>query len=452
MIRSPAALSTEAEASSCEAERVGRETVLAGIVATVAEAQRSRAPIQSLADRVAGYFVPAVIAVAAVTFVLWLWLGPEPRLAHAVMNAVAVLIIACPCALGLATPMSIMVGIGRGAQAGILIKNAEALERLEKVTTVAVDKTGTLTEGKPRLAELRSLGDVTEEQLLADVAAVELGSEHPLASALVEAAKARKIAIVSAKDFQATSGGGVSAKVNGRDVIVGKLAYLQSEGIPGSDHLATLGEPLQAQGHTTIFVAIDKRPAGVVSVADPIKTSTREAIASLHQLGLKILILTGDQERTARSVAVQLGLDRVEAGVTPAEKQARVEALRRNGEIVAMAGDGINDAPALAAADVGIAMGGGTGVAMETAGITLLTGDLRGIARAVILSRAIMRNIRQNLFFAFAYNALGIPIAAGVLYPFFGLLLSPIIAGAAMSLSSVSVIGNALRLRSIKLS
>jgi Cu+-exporting ATPase len=433
------------------AERVGSETVLARIVHMVAEAQRSRAPIQALADKVAGYFVPAVLAIAALTFIVWFFFGPEPRLAHAIVNAVAVLIIACPCALGLATPMSIMVGVGRGAQAGVLVKNAEAIERLEKVTTVVVDKTGTLTEGKPRLVELRPIGDISENELLARAAAVEQASEHPLGAAIVAAAKERGIALPTAKDFASTTGRGVSAIVNGVPVLAGKLDFLKSLAVEGADDLAAHAEPLQKLGQTAIFVAVNGKAAGVVSVADPIKASTPEAIRSLHALGLKIRMLTGDNKRTAEAVAQQLGLDQVEAGVAPADKHAHVEALRRNGEVVAMAGDGINDAPALAAADVGIAMGTGTDVAMESAGITLVKGDLRGIARAIKLSRALMSNIRQNIFFAFLYNALGIPIAAGLLYPFFGLLLSPIIAGAAMSLSSVSVIGNALRLRSVKL-
>ena len=433
------------------AERVGSETVLARIVHMVAEAQRSRAPIQALADKVAGYFVPAVLGIAALTFVLWFFFGPEPRLAHAIVNAVAVLIIACPCALGLATPMSIMVGVGRGAQAGVLVKNAEAIERLEKVTTIVVDKTGTLTEGKPRLVELRPVPGIAPEELLRVAAAVEQASEHPLAAAIVAGAKERSLTLLAVQNFQSTTGGGVSADVDGHPVLVGQLKYLQSHAITGTDALAGTAAPLQSQGQTAIFVAIGGKAAGLLTVADPIKASTPEAIRSLHALGLKIRMLTGDNQRTAEAVAQQLGLDHVEAGVAPADKHAHVEALRRNGEVVAMAGDGINDAPALAAADVGIAMGTGTDVAMESAGITLVKGDLRGIARAIKLSRALMSNIRQNLFFAFLYNALGIPIAAGLLYPVFGWLLSPIIAGAAMSLSSVSVIGNALRLRHVRL-
>jgi Cu+-exporting ATPase len=434
-----------------QAQHVGGETVLARVVQMVAEAQRSRAPIQALADKVAGYFVPAVLAVAVVTFALWFFLGPEPRLAHAIVNAVAVLIIACPCALGLATPMSIMVGVGRGAQAGVLVKSAEAMERLEKVTTVVVDKTGTLTEGKPRLVEARPVAGVAESDLLSAAAAVEQGSEHPLGEAIVRGAKERGIAIPTATDFSSTTGAGVGAQVNGRTVRIGKMEFMKSESIQGVAALATAAEELPKLGQTAVFVAIGDQAAGVLSVADPIKQSTPDAIQALHRAGLKIKMLTGDNRHTAEAVGRQLGLDQIEAGVAPADKHARIESLRKNGEVVAMAGDGINDAPALAAADVGIAMGTGTDVAMESAGITLLKGDLRGIARAITLSRALMRNIRQNLLFAFLYNALGIPIAAGLLYPWFGILLSPMLAGAAMSLSSVSVIGNALRLRSVDL-
>ena len=433
------------------AERVGSETVLARIVQMVADAQRSRAPIQALADRVAGYFVPTVLGVAVVTFALWFFLGPEPRLAHAIVNAVAVLIIACPCALGLATPMSIMVGVGRGAQAGVLVKSAEAIERLEMVDTVVVDKTGTLTEGKPRLVEIQPVAGTDEGTLLAAAASVEQSSEHPLAAAIVAGAQERGLTLDRAEDFQSFTGGGVSGLVGGRKVLVGKLDFLKEQGVADADALTTKAEPLQSQGQTAMFVSIDGKAAGIISVADPIKASTAEAIRLLHELGLKVLMLTGDNRRTADAVAKTLGLDNVEAGVVPSDKHARIEALRRDGKIVAMAGDGVNDAPALAAADVGIAMGTGTDVAMESAGITLLKGDLRGIARAIRLSRALIGNIRQNLFFAFIYNALGIPIAAGLLYPFFGLLLSPIIAGAAMSLSSVSVIGDALRLRRVPL-
>jgi Cu+-exporting ATPase len=434
-----------------EAERVGDETVLAQIVRMVSEAQRSRAPIQRLADKVAGYFVPAVLFVAFATFVVWLWLGPEPRLAHAIVNAVAVLIIACPCALGLATPMSIMVGVGRGAHAGVLVKNAGALELMEKVTTLVVDKTGTLTEGKPRVTKIVVAGGVTEDDLLAAAASAELQSEHPLASAIVAAARERSIAIENAEEFLSTTGGGVIAKKGDVQIVVGQPAFLRANGISGLEDLETQARELQAEGQTVVFVAINGSAAGIIAVSDPIKQSTPGAIQELKRLGLKVIMLTGDNERTAQAVAKKLGLDQVEAGVAPKDKHERVEALRRDGSIVAMAGDGINDAPALAAADVGIAMGTGTDVAMESAGITLVKGDLNGIVQAIHLSRAVMRNIRQNLFFAFIYNALGIPIAAGVFYPFFGLLLSPIIAGAAMSLSSVSVIANALRLQRARL-
>ena len=433
------------------AERVGGETMLARIVQMVADAQRSRAPIQALADRVAGWFVPAVLGIAVLTFALWFFLGPEPRLAHALVNAVAVLIIACPCALGLATPMSIMVGVGRGAQAGVLVKNAEALERLEKVNTLVVDKTGTLTEGKPRLISCRAVADVEENELLATAASVEHSSEHPLAAAIVAGAKDRGLALRDVTDFQSTTGGGVSARVDARDVLIGKPAFLREHNITGLDPLIAEAAPLQAQAQTVIFIAIAGKAAGFIAVADAIKESTPDAIRALHALGLKILMLTGDNKATATHIAQTLGIDSVTAEVSAADKHDIIRDLRTKGARVAMAGDGINDAPALAAADVGIAMGTGTDVAMESAGITLLGGDLRALVRAVHLSRALMSNIRQNLIFAFLYNALGIPLAAGLLYPFFGILLSPIIAGAAMSLSSVSVIANALRLRSVSL-
>ena len=434
-----------------KASRVGSDTVLAQIVAMVAQAQRSRAPIQSLADRVAGWFVPAVIASALLTFAAWTWLGPEPRSAHAIVNAVAVLIIACPCALGLATPMSIMVGVGRAAQAGVLIKEARTIEFLEKVDTLVVDKTGTLTEGKPRLTQIVAAGLVAESELLSAAAAVERHSEHPLAAAIVRGAAERGIEQMDAENFESVTGGGISGTVNGRHVLVGKALYLKTQGVLDLEPLESKAALLQEEGHGAVFVAIDGRAAGLLAVSDPIKATTQEAIGHLHRLGIKILMLTGDHERTARAVARKLGIDEIEAGVEPSRKHERVRELRQQGRIVAMAGDGINDAPALAAADVGIAMGTGTDVAMESAGITLIKGDLRGIERAILLSRAMMRNIRQNLFFAFLYNAAGIPIAAGVLYPSFGLLLSPILAGAAMSLSSVSVIANALRLRSCRL-
>ena len=434
-----------------EAERVGEETLLARIVQMVSAAQRSRAPIQALADRVAGYFVPAVLLAAVVTFVGWAWLGPEPRYAHGLVNAVAVLIIACPCALGLATPMSIMVGIGRGAQAGVLIRNAEALELMEKVTLLAVDKTGTLTEGKPRLTQVLTVNGAGGEEWLADAAAVEHNSEHPLAAAVVQGALARGAKLQPVADFLAVAGGGVAGKVGGRAVLVGKIAFLRDRGVSGLDGLEKPAAEREAGGQTVMFAAINGAAAGLLVVADPIKDSTPEAIAALHRLGLKLIMLTGDNERTATAVAKKLDLDQVEAGVEPQRKHERIQQLRQQGQTVAMAGDGVNDAPALAAAQVGIAMGTGTDVAMESAGITLVKGDLRGIVKAIILSRATMRNIRQNLFFAFIYNAIGIPLAAGVLYPHFGILLSPMIAGAAMSLSSVSVIGNALRLRGAKL-
>lgn len=434
-----------------EAARIGSDTLLAQIVKMVGEAQRSRAPIQGFADKVAGYFVPAVIAAAIITFLVWAIFGPQPRLAYAIANAVAVLIIACPCALGLATPMSVMVGVGRGAQAGVLIRNAEAIEVMGKVTRLVVDKTGTLTEGKPRLMKVVPAEGVSEEELLLAAASVEQNSEHPLAAAIVQGAKQRGVSPQPVEDFASTTGGGVAARLDGRDILIGKLEFLQRREVGGLNAIEHEAARLQSEGQTVIFTAIDGKAAGLISVADPIKASTPEAIQQLHERGLKITMLTGDNERTARAVAKQLGLDQVEAGVEPQDKHARVEQFRRQGEIVAMAGDGINDAPGLAAAHVGIAMGTGTDVAMESAGITLVKGDLRGISKAVALSHATMRNIRQNLFFAFIYNTLGIPIAAGVLYPFFGMLLNPMIAGAAMSLSSVSVIVNALRLRNVKI-
>ena len=434
-----------------QAEHVGSETVLARIVKMVADAQRSRAPIQALADKVSGWFVPAVLGCAVVTFIVWASVGPQPRFAHAIVNAVAVLIIACPCALGLATPMSVMVGIGRGAQAGVLIRNAEAMEVMEKVTTVVVDKTGTLTEGKPRLTQVIPANGVTEDDLLLTAASVEQNSEHPLAAAIVHGVKERNVKLQPVTDFNSITGGGVVGKIGGREIAVGNLKFLQERNVADLGSIEPRATALQAEGQTAMFIAINGKAAGILTVSDPIKASTPEAIAQLHKLGLKIIMLTGDNERTANAVARTLGLDHVEAGVEPKDKHKRIQQLRQQGQIVAMAGDGINDAPALAAANVGIAMGTGTDVAMESAGITLVKGDLLGIAKSITLSRSMMRNIRQNLFFAFAYNALGIPIAAGLLYPFFGWLLSPIIAGAAMSLSSVSVIANALRLRHAKL-
>jgi Cu+-exporting ATPase len=428
------------------AERVGSETLLSQIVRMVSEAQRTRAPIQGLADTVSAWFVPAVIAVAAATFAAWILLGPEPRFAHALVNAVAVLIIACPCALGLATPMSIMVGTGRGAAAGVLIRNAEALELLEKVDTLLVDKTGTLTEGKPRLVLVESVGAFEEGEVLRLAASLERASEHPLGHAIVQAAQERGATLAPSSDFRSITGKGIAGTVGGHSVAVGSAGLLSEVGADPAA-LRSRAEVLRAEGQTVLFVAVDGQPAGLLGVADPIKSSTQEALQSLRDEGVRVIMLTGDSRTTAQAVAAKLGLDAFEADVMPAQKQQVVERLRAEGRVVAMAGDGINDAPALAAADVGIAMGTGTDVAMESSGVTLVKGDLRGIARARRLSHATMRNIRQNLFFAFAYNTLGVPVAAGVLYPFFGLLLSPMIASAAMSLSSVSVIFNALRLR-----
>ena len=432
-------------------EKVGADTMLARIVQMVADAQRSRAPIQGLVDKVAGIFVPAVVVIALVTFALWFFFGPEPRLAYAIVNAVAVLIIACPCALGLATPMSIMVGVGRGAQAGILVKNAEALELLGKVQWLVVDKTGTLTEGKPRLTDAVTSGGVDESTLVQFAASLERASEHPLAAAIVRGVEERKLALLPVIDFRSVTAGGVAGRVNGRAVLVGKQKFLEAEGLALPAALADRAAALQLEGKTVVFAAVDGVAAGLLAVADPIKESTAEAVTQLHALGIKLVMATGDNRRTAEAVAKKLGIDDFQAEVEPADKIRRVEELRRQGGLVAMAGDGINDAPALAAADVGIAMGTGTDVAMESAGVTLVQGDLRGIAKAIHLSRATMGNIRQNLFFAFIYNALGVPIAAGLLYPFFGLLLSPMIAGLAMAFSSVSVITNALRLRRVRL-
>jgi Cu+-exporting ATPase len=430
------------------AQRVGEATLLARIVRMVGEAQRSRAPIQRLADRVAAWFVPAVVIAAAGTFTVWAAAGPEPRLAHALVNAVAVLIIACPCALGLATPMSIMVGTGRGASAGVLVRNAEALELMERVDTLLVDKTGTLTEGKPKVAAVRAAAGFSEEQVLGAAAAIERASEHPLAHAILEEARRRGIQAGPVAAFRSITGKGVAGETDGRPVVVGNAALMRDQGIQGD--LAE-ADRLRAQGQTAMLVAIGGRLAGVVGVADPIKPSAAEALRALRDQGIRVVMLTGDGRDTARAVAEELSIEEFEAEVLPDRKIEVVRRLRSEGRIVAMAGDGINDAPALAAAHVGIAMGTGADVAMESADVTLLRGDLRGIVRARRLGRATMRNIRQNLFWAFAYNVLGIPIAAGALYPLLGLLLSPMIASAAMSFSSVSVIGNALRLRKVAL-
>ncbi|NBX29173.1 heavy metal translocating P-type ATPase [bacterium] len=435
------------------ADKVGKDTVLSRIIGMVADAQRSRAPIQKVADAVAGYFVPAVLAIAVITFVVWAIAAPEqPPLAWALVNAVAVLIIACPCALGLATPMSIMVGIGRGAREGVLVKNAEVLERLEKVDTVVVDKTGTLTAGRPSLTECIPVAPLAEVDLLRVAASVEEQSEHPLARAIVAGAAARNISVPRVDLFDSVTGGGARGSVEGRKVLVGKRAWLAEERVADLSALDDRAEALQRQGRTVMHVAVDGRLAGLIAVSDPIKASTPEAVRSVHNLGLRLIMLTGDGVETARTVATGLGIDDFRAGVTPEGKHAIVRSLQAEGRTVAMAGDGINDAPALAAADVGIAMGTGSDAAIESAGVTLVQGDLRGIVRAIDLSRHTMRNIRQNLFFALVYNALGVPIAAGVLYPLSShLLLNPMIAAAAMSLSSVSVVANALRLRSMKI-
>jgi Cu+-exporting ATPase len=432
------------------AEKVGVDTLLSQIVKMVSEAQRTRAPIQKLADTVAGYFVPAVVTVAVITFIVWWLFGPTPALAYAVINAVAVLIIACPCALGLATPMSIMVGTGKGASAGVLIKNAESLEILEKVDTLVVDKTGTLTEGKPRLSGIYPQGNHDETELLGAIASLEQASEHPLAEAIVAAAKEKGLAFNKVSDFESLTGRGVTGIIDKQLVAIGNQKLCEELGVDVGT-LPGHANKLREDGQTVMFIVIDKEAAGLISVADPIKETTSDAIEALHKEGLTIVMLTGDNQKTAEAVARKLGIDRVEADVLPEQKAQVVKQLQADGHIVAMAGDGINDAPALAQAHVGIAMGTGTDVAMESAGVTLVKGDLQGIVRARHLSRGVMKNIRQNLFFAFIYNSLGVPIAAGILYPFFGLLLSPMIAAAAMSFSSVSVIGNALRLRNIKL-
>ncbi len=432
------------------AEKVGRDTMLAQIVRMVSEAQRSRAPIQRLADVVSSWFVPAVILTALLAFAAWTLWGPAPAMGYALIAAVSVLIIACPCALGLATPMSIMVGVGRGAQEGVLIKNAEALERMEKVDTVIVDKTGTLTEGRPKVTAIKTLSGFAEDDLLRLLASLEQGSEHPLAAAIVAAARERSLDLLQAGDFDSPTGKGVLGTVDGRKLVVGNARFLAEHEVE-TGPLEEIADTLRQDGATAILAAVDGKPAGVVAIADPVKESTPAAIKALHADGIAVVMLTGDNKTTAQAVAKKLGIDRVEAEVLPEQKAAIVKQLRDEGRVVAMAGDGVNDAPALAAADVGIAMGTGTDVAIESAGVTLLRGDLMGIVRARRLSEATMRNIRQNLFFAFIYNAAGVPVAAGILYPFLGILLSPIVAAAAMALSSVSVIGNALRLRAVRL-
>jgi Cu+-exporting ATPase len=434
------------------AERIGADTLLAQIVKMVGDAQRSRAPIQRLADVVAGWFVPAVLAVAVLTFAVWALLGPDPRLTHALVNAVAVLIIACPCALGLATPMSIMVGVGRGAASGVLIKDAAALEAMEKVDTLVVDKTGTLTEGKPKLAAVIAAPGFSEDDVLRLAASLERGSEHPLAAAIVSGAETKGVKLTNAEGFQSSTGKGVSGLIEGRKVALGNAALLRDLAVDAGA-LTARADALRAEAQTVMFLAIDGKLAGLLSVADPIKTSSEQALRELREAGIRVVMLTGDNRATASAVGRKLGFadEDLIGEVLPAHKADAVKKLQNSGRIVAMAGDGINDAPALAQAQVGIAMGTGADVAIQSAGITLVKGDLSGVARARKLSQATMTNIRQNLFFAFVYNTLGVPVAAGVLYPFFGLLLSPMIAAAAMSLSSVSVIGNALRLRHAKI-
>lgn len=432
-----------------QAERVGADTILSHIIQLIGQAQRSRAPIQALADKMAAWFVPSVLVVAVVTFVWWLWLGPSPSLAYAVTNSVAVLIIACPCALGLATPMSVMVGIGRGAKMGVLIRNAGAIEKLAMLNVLAVDKTGTLTLGKPSVTEVLLLPQsmLSADEVLRFAAALERYSEHPLASAIVQEAEKKKLNLPEVLNFQATPSSGIRGAVDGKSVLVGKVEYLRNQGIKDNLALEELAAPHQAEGKSTVFLSVDREMAGVIVVTDPIKPTTPDALAQLQTLGVSVVMLTGDSELTAKRIAMMLGIESYRAGVTPHEKYSYIRSLKQPGSVVGMAGDGINDAPALAEADVGIAMGTGTDIAMETAPVTLVRGDLVGIVHAIQLGRAMMRNIRQNLLFAFLYNALSIPIAAGLLYPWFGMLLSPMIAGAAMSVSSVSVIANALRLR-----
>jgi Cu+-exporting ATPase len=433
------------------AEKLGADTLLSQIVHMVSEAQRSRAPIQKLADTVAGYFVPTVILTAIIAFVVWAVWGPVPAMAYAIVNAVSVLIIACPCALGLATPMSIMVGVGKGAQSGILIKNADAIERTEKVNCLLTDKTGTLTMGKPRVTNSIPNSGIDELQLLKLAASLEHNSEHPLARAIVDEANEKRLEFELVDDFESTTGGGISGKIGGRKALIGKAKFIAETGIPIPSELSTKARELQEKAQTVVWVVFDGSVAGILGISDPIKKTTPDAIKALHELGLKVIMATGDSQKTADAVGRELAIDEVRAELNPIDKNQIIKQLRQERYVVAMAGDGINDAPALAEADVGIAMGTGTDVAMQSAGITLVKGDLVGIVKAIALSRAVMRNIRQNLFFAFVYNAVGIPVAAGILYPFFGILLSPMIAGAAMAFSSVSVICNALRLRNIKL-
>jgi Cu+-exporting ATPase len=432
------------------ADKVGRDTLLAQIVQMVANAQRSRAPIQRLADQVAGWFVPTVIAVALVAFASWATFGPEPRFAFGLVAAVSVLIIACPCALGLATPMSIMVGVGRGAHAGVLIKNADALERMEKIDTLVVDKTGTLTEGKPKMTAVVPLKGFDEAQVLRLAASIERGSEHPLAAAIVAAAQERNIEPATAQDFDAPAGKGVTGTVEGQRLALGTAALLKELNIDTA-MFVDQAEKLRREGATAVMLAVDGKPAGVIAITDPVKATTPEALRALAADGIRVVMLTGDNRITAQAVANKLGITEIDAEVLPDQKSAVVEKLRKEGRVVAMAGDGVNDAPALAAAEIGIAMGSGSDVAIESAGITLLKGDLNGIVKARVLSAAVMNNIRQNLFFAFIYNSAGVPVAAGILYPIFGVLLSPVIAAAAMAMSSVSVVGNALRLRRVRL-
>ncbi len=432
-------------------EKVGAETLLSQIVHMVAEAQRSRAPIQKLADTISGYFVPIVVLVSVITFIIWANWGPEPKLAYAIVNAIAVLIIACPCALGLATPMSIMVGVGRGAQAGVLIKNAEAIEKSEKITHLLTDKTGTLTEGEPKVTACVLNQGQKEEDVLSFAASLEQSSEHPLARAVIDYAKEKNAKIESVRNFESVTGGGIKGNLNGKKIILGKQKFLEEEKINIPDNLKNESIRLQNKAQTVVWIAIEQNVIGILGISDPIKKTTPQAIQALHKMGIKVIMLTGDNYKTAEAIAKDLGIDDVRAELAPRSKQEIVKQFKNQGAIVMMAGDGINDAPALAQAEVGVAMGTGTDVAIESAGITLVKGDLNGIVKALRLSRAVMRNIRQNLFFAFVYNILGVPIAAGILYPIFGILLSPIFAGAAMAFSSVNVVGNSLRLRNIRL-